>query len=103
MFDLMEAVAAVAVIAAISLGFVALGLSLHRKALRREVRSLKSELAIANRTHEAISNRLEVVKKDNRELERENGRLKAEKVAVKVAAQPKRDPATGRFLPRAQA
>ena len=99
MFGLMQIVAAVAVIAAISLGFVALGLSLDRKALRREVLSLKRELAIANTAHRTITNRLEVVKQDNLSLEK----ALAEKVAVKAATQPKRDPKTGRFIPRAKA
>lgn len=92
MVDVMDALAAAAVIAAITLGFVALGLSLNLKAARRELSAEK----MAN---EAISNRLEVVKQDNRDLEREVGRVKAEKVAMK----PKRDPVTGRFIPKAKA
>jgi hypothetical protein len=92
MFDMMQAVAVAALIVATILGVVAFVIYRDRKSLLRELKDEK--LASL-----AISNRLEVVKGDNRELQRENGRLKAEK----LLAQPKRDPVTGRFIPRAQA
>lgn len=89
MVDLMDAVAAVAVLAAITLGFIALSATLDRKSLRRELKAEK-------RANDAMTIRLEEVKKQNLELQRENGRI----VAEKRAAKPKRDPATGRFISR---
>jgi hypothetical protein len=63
------------------------------------VRRLNAELHIERQTSTALDNRVNTLRADNIELEREVGRIKAEKIAMK----PKRDPVTGRFITKAKA
>jgi len=65
----------------------------------------RNDIDIVQRAKDALSNRCEVLKGDNLDLQkqvvdatRENGRLKAE-IRIRDAAKPKRD-ANGKFAPK---